>query len=240
MGGRLTVALRAELTAEEALRRVERRREIDREAARRYRLRRRMTRADDGGGVRMTPAPETAPRQDDAPAPPGPPVSLSISKEIEKIKTILAPFSRRGYEHDPAFWACMATRFPDVALEVEAYNVASWLKKGLKKNREAECSQGFLINWLKKAQADADAGKAARTQASSPANGVAKGVVVNGTWHPPAAFQRNPGPPPDEAVPLTGPLERIGEAELRAVRDANRHLTLAQKAARLTNGVHKS
>ena len=56
-------------------------------------------------------------------------------------------------------------------------------------------------------------------------------MVVNGTWHPPAAFQRNPGPAHE--VPLDGPLLPISKEEFQRTLDANRGLPLEQKLARL-------
>lgn len=204
--------------------------DLEREQAK---LRMRAMRARNREGVAVTRSRNTAtglgPRDGN---PPGPPVSPSLSKEREDVGRVLAPFAERGYAHDPEWWQRLAGQCPDVDFYLEASNLAEWLEMPV--HRKEACSKRRIGRWMKKAQADAESLKAAPAPAASP-----KGVVVNGTWHPPAAFQRNPGPPPDEAVPLTGPLERIGEAELRAVRDANQHLTLAQKAARLTNGVHK-
>ena len=207
-----------------------RKREQTRLAVARHRARKPDGKPDgkpDAEPVSLTPG-QVTPRK---PNPPGPPVSSSLSKEREDVGRVLAPFAERGYAHDPEWWQRLAGQCPDVDFYLEASNLAEWLEMPV--HRKEACSKRRIGRWMRKAQADAEALKAAPTPVP------ARGVVVNGTWHPPAAFQRNPGPPPDEAVPLTGPLERIGEAELRAVRDANQHLTLAQKAARLTNGVHK-
>ena len=232
---------RQDLTPEVALRRAERKRESDRLAQRRRRARQHdetvsMTRQSDGSPQRA--------RQHDGP--PGPPVLSEAS--LREIEEILSSLKDRGYVHSPPFWQLLRVQYPALNLAFEAWKLADWFEQP--KNARRKCSKAFLSNWLSKAEQDRQQreapptfaqGRAVMTEAGPQRvpDGVPKGVVVNGTWHPPAAFQRNPGPPPDEAVPLTGPLERIGEAELRAVRDATRHLTLAQKAARLTNGVHK-
>ena len=224
---------RRDYTPEELRERLERRREQTRQAVARHRQRRVSTTVMlTNEQVSLTPGQVT----EGKPHPPTPPVLSALStRELERR---LEPFAGRGYRPDPGFLSRLAAAYPGVDLELEVAAALDWLEEP--RNARRRCSKGFLKNWCAKADQD----RKARDQAPASPSSSPKGVVVNGTWHPPAAFQRNPGPPPGEAVPLTGPLERIGEAELRAVRDANRHLTLAQKAARLTNGtsptgVHK-
>lgn len=157
------------------------------------------------------------------PLSPRTPLSPAISDEIDKIKTLLQPFAHRGYEHDPAFWACMAAQFPGVPLEVEAYNMASWLRKPVKKNREAQCSTGFVINWLKKAQTDAD--RRARELAHVPK------PQTNGAYYAPITQQRNPGPA--DLVHLEMPLERVDDGERRRALTAAAVVPLKVKLGRV-------
>lgn len=168
-------------------------------------------------------------------SPPTPPVVSPTSKEVEEVEGVLAPFAERGYEHDARWWQRLAQRCPDVDLYLECSNLAEWLLMPV--HRKEECSKRRIGRWMRKAQADADAGKAA------PAPVPARGVVVNGTWHPPAAFQRNPGPPPEEAVPLREPLQTFTREELARLREEHARVPfkdkLAAKAALATNGIHK-
>ena len=189
----------------------------------------------DPEAVSLTPGQVTPSKRN----PPTPPVSRSISKEIEKVGRLLEPLTVRGYEHDPDFWAELAATYPAARLAVEAYKIAGWFKDPAQRNRKVKSWPAFLDNWVKKAQRDADADKAG----PAPPAGSPKGVVVNGTWHPPAAFQRNPGPPED-AVPLTAPLETFTPEEIKRLAAEHARVPfkdrLAAKAALATNGVHKA
>lgn len=194
-------------------------REQTRLRVQRYRERRNATVTLRGNAT----GPREAPAGNVTPSPPTPPPSPSISKEIEKIGRLLAPFASRGYAHDPDFWAEMAASYPAVRLVVEAYNLASWLKTPLKRNRTAECSQKFIINWLKKAQRDAEA-------PPPPPNGTAPTRPV------PPGGDRNPGPAP--VLPVGVTMERIDPAvAARHLLDAKR-LTLPEKLAAARNGRH--
>jgi hypothetical protein len=214
---------RREFTAEELAARLATRREQNRLAQQRRRARQHDRHADPPP-VSMTRqhdrAPETAAPVSMTPSPPTPP-SSSTSKEVEKIGRILEPFASRGYQHNPEFWADMAATYPDARLVAEAYNVASWLKKPLKKNRETPCSEGFLINWLKKAQRDA---------AAPPTNGAARPAPVD---VPPGGV-RNPGPAP--VLPAGTTIQRIDPAEMQRAMLQAKRMTLPEKLALVRNG----
>lgn len=163
-----------------------------------------------------------------------PPVLSPLStRELERR---LEPFAGRGYRPDPGFLSRLAAAYPGVDLELEVAAALDWLEEP--RNAKRRCSKGFLKNWCAKADQDRKAREAVPAPAASP-----KGVVVNGTWHPPAAFQRNPGPPPDQAVPLTEPLQTFTREELARLRAEHARVPfkdkLAAKAALATNGVHK-
>jgi hypothetical protein len=204
---------RLDLTPEQLLERI---REQNRARVKRYRERRNAT-------GNATPAPEKGPAPiagNVTPSPPIPPVTPSSPiGEEEKVGRILAPFAGRGYVHSAEFWADMAASYPDVRLVIEARNVASWLKKPLKKNREAQCSEGFLINWMKKAQRDATAPPTAR----------------------PMAYQTpSPGKPadPEPVLPDGATIQMVDRAHAqRALFDAKK-LNLAEKLALARNGTN--
>jgi hypothetical protein len=213
---------RREFTPEElgpvGLARLERDRERARLGMRQLRQRRRVT----GTAVSVTPIDEGS-AVTPTPSPPAPPIP-SISKEIDKIGAVLAPFADRGYEHRSAFWLEMRGQFPAVPLLVEAYGMARWLRLPTKKSRTAECSEGFIVNWLK---------KTARDLAAPP--GPRPNGTGNGPFHQPITRQgRNPGPPDLPVLPA--PLEVIRPAELEQYRAERSRETLADKVARWKGG----
>src|SRR5262249_14650439 len=127
---------------------------------------------------------------------------------------------------DPDFWACMAERFPGVALDVQAYKIVAWLKKPLKKNRTAACSQGFLVNWLEGA-ASGRYQKAPPVARPAPGERPERGMVIGGSYVQPAALQRQPEPP--GLVRTAGPMERISAADML-------HVPLAARLAQSRGG----
>lgn len=160
----------------------------------------------------------TAPAQGSAGhvTPPVPPVSsLSTEKEIEKVGQLLAPLAGKGYEHDPAFWAEMAAAYPAARLAVEAYKMASWFKAPAQKKRTVKSWPAFIDNWLKKARGDGAAPTARAVR------------LPDGPYAPPAAFQRNPGPPGPAL--LTAPLQRIAPGELQRALAERARVPLNEK-----------
>jgi len=147
--------------------------------------------------------------------PPGPSRSL---RELEELRSILEPFSDRGYRHDPTWWRRLAEKCPDVDFYLEASNLAEWLQ--MPAHRKELCSQARIGRWMKKAQADAEAGAATR-RAASPVR--------------PA-----PGRPPDPApvFPPAVSLQRIDPAAAQRALLEARRLTLPEKLALAKNGKH--
>lgn len=174
-------------------------------------------------GVRVTNSQEGTPSMAGDGNLPQTPSSLSISKEIEKIGRILAPFASRGYDHNPEFWADMAGAYPDVRLVVEAYGMASWLRTPKKVNQSRKCSEEFIGRWLKKAQRDATAPPTNGGQPAAPVDATPGGV-------------RNPGPAP--LLPDGEAIEMVDRAHAqRALFDAKK-LNLAEKLALARNGTN--
>ena len=183
---------RVDLTPELALARAERKRVSDREAQRRRRARQ-----HDAAAVSMTrqhdAAPESAGTVSLTPPPPAPPPSVvpteppAAADDLALIRRELQRFAERGYQHDDGFWQRLAGKCPDVDLVLEAAKLAEWLQEP-KHSKEA-CSKRRIDNWAKRAQADADQ----RRLAPGPVAPLPppRGMVVNGTYHPPAAFQSN-------------------------------------------------
>jgi hypothetical protein len=227
---------RRDYTAAELQDRLDRQRRLTRERVARLRARRNAHTAEvTGMPVRVTSVP--TPQGDGAPtAGNGHPSrtlpSPSLSKEIETIRTLLEPFADRGYEHDPDFWACMAAQFPGVALRVQAYKIASWLKKPLKKNRTALCSQGFIINWLEIATGDRAAARAAPRPAPEPP---APGMIIGGSYVQPQSLQ-GPRPDPPGLVHASGPMVRADRADYERAIAAGRSVPLPLKLARARGG----
>lgn len=122
--------------------------------------------------------------------------SLLLTPAAEALDAVLGAFTARGYTTDARFLSVLGRTYPDLNLELEALKLAEWLTEP--RNRNRECSRKFIDNWLKKAEADRREREQLTLRALGPAaprvNG---GAVVNGTYHPPAAFQRNPNPEAD-------------------------------------------
>jgi hypothetical protein len=168
---------RRDFTPEQLAARLAREREQARVRMRRLRERIRALRARQDA-VRVTPIKEGAVTA--TPSRTLPYGEPSLLDRVRGVEAILASFEARGYEHNPVFWAKMASAYPALDLELEALKLADWLTEP--KNAKRRCSKAFLDNWLKKADADRKARVAAPPS---------RPVVAGGPYTPPAAFQRN-------------------------------------------------
>jgi len=135
---------RRDLTPEQALERLARRREQTRLAVQRHRERKKAVSltvsltAPSSTHVRTSRSPEGSPTEN----------QIIPLDDVERIALTLAPFASRGYVHREGFWALMAERFPLVDLVVEADGIAAWLNGP--KGRGRDCTEPFLRNWIKK------------------------------------------------------------------------------------------
>jgi hypothetical protein len=154
--------------------------------------------------------------------PPGPPiVSLSSlrEEEIEEVRAILEPFADRGYRHDRKWWLRLAARCPDVDLYLEASKVAEWLQEP--RNSKEACSKARLTRWLKKEQADAEAGRSgSRGTAQPPRPGPAP---------EPLPFRREPHPAGAESIGAL--MERVAPEAFGRAMAARPRRSLEQKVA---------
>ena len=169
--------------------------------------------------------------------PPDPPFSPALSTKgpppeevVARIAARLQAFGR-GYKHDQARLEKLIREFPHLDVEEEVADGLDFLDRP--ENRKRVNSLGFHRNGCKRAEAR----RVADAQKAQAANGVGslRGVVTNGTYHPPIAFQHNrrPAGGPDD-VPLPGgELMPISKEEFQRTLDANRGLRLEQKVARL-------
>lgn len=122
--------------------------------------------------------------------------SLLLTPAAEALDAVLGAFTARGYATDARFLSVLGRTYPDLNLELEALKLAEWLTEP--RNRKRPCSRKFIDNWLKKAEADRREREQLTLRALGPsAPRGSGGAVVNGTYHPPAAFQRNPNPEAD-------------------------------------------
>ena len=144
------------------------------------------------------------------------------------MRAALEPLSARGYVHDPRFWVLASEQYPALCLELEALKLADWLQEP--RNLKRRCSKAFLDNWLKKAEADRKQAEAAQ------ANGVAspRGVVTNGTYHPPITQQHNRQP--DAPHHLNGDLVPISKDDFERTVAARRAIPLPERLAALKGG----
>lgn len=197
---------RRDYTPEELQARLERRREQTRLAVARHRAGK-----HDGKphaeAVSLTEGQVTGGKRN----PPTPPVPPPTSLEVEGVGRVLARFADRGYEHDPESWRRLARKHPQIDLYLEARNLAGWLEEHPKE----KCSSRRIVNWLKRAQADIDAGRV-RTPSTA----------------------RAPGrpPDPDPVLPADVVLERIDPRVAQRALAAAKRLTLPEKLALVTNG----
>ena len=217
---------RREYTPEELRARLERERGLARERMVRYRRRLGELGSQlerDANPVTVTRSREKGRDANPPRTPPSPPLSLE-----REIREALQPLKARGYVHDPRFWVLASEQYPLLCLELEALKLADWLQEP--RNRKRRCSKAFLDNWLKKAEADRVAAAAAQ------ANGVPspRGVVTNGTWHPPITQQHNRQP--DAPRFLEGELERIDPHQAGREMAARRAIPLPQRLAALKGG----
>ena len=207
--------LRLALTPEQHLERI---REQTRRRVKRYREKRNAT-----GNASV--APQGTPGNV---TPPTPPVSRSISKEIEKVGRLLEPLAVRGYGHDPDFWAELAASYPAARLAVEAYKIAGWFKDPAQRNRKVKSWPAFLDNWVKKAQRD---------ETAPPLRPRVNGPVAREAVDPPIAYQKNPGP--DPAPWLTGGLQTFTPEELERLAAEHARVPFRERLAAKVNGVHR-
>jgi len=154
-------------------------------------------------------------------SPPTAPEPLTLTR-IERLQARLAPYVARGYKADPAFLERLATTYPELDLELEIAAALDWLEQPAHVTRA--CSKAFLANWCKRAHTEAN---------TRPPTTLGKGLLLpNGTYVPPAALQRNPGP---EGLPqLSGPLERVAPEDLQRALGTRAGVPLAKKLAQAT------
>jgi hypothetical protein len=211
------VPARLNLTPDQFEQRV---REQTRLRVKRYRERRNAAPINEGS---VTTRPNGALKRDPPHTPPSPPLSLE-----REIREALEPLTARGYVHDPRFWVLASEQYPALCLELEALKLVDWLQEP--KNARRRCSKAFLDNWLKKAEADRKQAEAAQAKQ---ANGVAspRGVVTNGTYHPPITQQHNRQP--DAPHHLNGELVPISKDDFERTVAARRAIPLPERLAAL-------
>lgn len=208
---------RLALTAEQALERI---REQTRLRVKRYRERRNAA-LNKGGSV-------TAHQGGHVTPPPSRTLPSPALSTTERLLERLAPFASRSFRPDPAFLALLAERYPGVDLELELAAALDWLEEP--RHAKRRCSKGFLANWVKKADADRTAREALPPATAARTNGYA----AAGQYVQPQSQQHNRHP---EHVPLlSGPLERIGPAEMRRALEDRARVPLEVKLAAAKNG----
>lgn len=148
---------RLDLTPEQALARLERRREQSRLAMARLRAARRGVSPPalaHGNGLANTPASLHARTNGSAEArstaflvPPSLSEKEVSPTDFEQVRCVLEPL--RGYAHDERLLARLAATCPAVDLVLEAIGMAEWLNRA--GNRKRTCSKAFVSNWVKRA-----------------------------------------------------------------------------------------
>ena len=199
-----------EWTTGELAERLERRREQNRQAQRRFRARH----ADDvsltNKEVSATPSLSSSPipclATQDTPPP------------VARLTERLVAFGR-GYKHDATRLAKLVRDFPHLDVEEEVADALDWLERPANKKRLL--SVGFLRKWCAKSEAD---------RVAPPAPKPSSKGATNGHYVQPITQQgRNPGPPD---LPLfEAPVQRIDPGEMARFVAGRREVPLKAKLA---------
>ena len=212
---------RIEVTPENALAELERRRRLKTERQRRWRSGRRDTpgavASTNGVASTYLKAPVDA-------SPPDPPTGVKSKKSlpplVARLAERLAGFGR-GYRDNARSrgrLAKLAGDFPHLDAEEQVEDALDWLERP--ENAKRYCNLGFLRNWMELEEAK-------RQRRSAAASGPSPAFGTNGHYQPPITLQKNPGPP--DLPRLEAPMERVPLAPRRPG-------TLKEKLAALEGG----